>query len=680
MPRLKLAISRIFIGVFALLLMVAYPPHVFADGPTGPDQPTGADANTYHYNDDTGMWENDYYIWDPVTQQTTPKTTQTYSYNPDTGMWDTTDWIYDAPSGKYVPNVVSVSQPPASAITDTGPGSNNTINNNGSGGGSISNTGPNSNNQLNNNGTNNGIFNNFYNASISNTLNSQAHSGNALVVGNTNGGGALSGNAQAVAALINLLQSATNVQGDLASFSKDIYGDVQGDIMIDPSQVPSSSSIATNGSPTNLTINSQGSGEINNDVTINAGSGNATVSGNTRGGDATTGSATAMADIVNVINSIINSGKSFVGSINIYGNLDGDILMPQDTLNKLLAAATAANANGSNSISNTGPTSNNQINNQNPSNTNINNTNTTGINNDVTLSAASGNATVDHNTLAGDATTGQAGTDLTILNLTGQQIIGDNALLVFVNVMGKWVGMIVNAPEGSTSAALGGGISSISSLPSGNTTINNTTNNKINNKLNLAAASGDANVSNNTEAGNARSGDARAAASIMNISNTTLALNKWLGILFINVFGSWNGSFGIDTAAGNRPVAFGGTNNNPAVTEAVKAVKVFSFVPTTGNSGTTYHTVQLASATNPSMTGGVNNDQNHKAVLASSTSNQSNPPAASVNNGSILWTAGSLAFLAGVLGVEEVVNKRRAAALRAREYINSITVQPLKRY
>jgi hypothetical protein len=40
----------------------------------GPSAPTGADANTYTYNATTGLWENQFYTWDPVTHQTSPKT------------------------------------------------------------------------------------------------------------------------------------------------------------------------------------------------------------------------------------------------------------------------------------------------------------------------------------------------------------------------------------------------------------------------------------------------------------------------------------------------------------------------------------------------------------------------------------------------------------------------------
>src|SRR5690606_11767857 len=100
-----------------------------------------------------------------------------------------------------------------------------------------------------------------------------------------------------------------------------------------------------------LEVNSATNASIENNVDLVAISGNATVSGNTNAGDATTGSATAIANIINMINSSIASGQSFIGAINIHGNLEGDILMPEDLVDELLAAnipSTQLNLNNSN--------------------------------------------------------------------------------------------------------------------------------------------------------------------------------------------------------------------------------------------------------------------------------------------------------------------------------------------
>src|SRR5438045_2731023 len=92
-------LQRIKRGLLLLIvpfLVAFYPAAAFAadattDG-TGPSSPTGVDASTYHYNADTGKWENDHYIWDPVTKQTTSKDAVPYTYSPETNTWSTPQW------------------------------------------------------------------------------------------------------------------------------------------------------------------------------------------------------------------------------------------------------------------------------------------------------------------------------------------------------------------------------------------------------------------------------------------------------------------------------------------------------------------------------------------------------------------------------------------------------------
>lgn len=679
MPRYVDVCKKTALILTALFLITAFPLQVLADDAAanpdtnsqGPNSPPGPDAKTYIFNSATGMWENAYYIWNPATGQTTPKSPQTYSYNPTTGRWDTTDWIYDPASGKYVPNTVSVAQPPAGAPTEGGPvsaavtqpaesltqGSSSPVS------GSSSST---------------GLFDNFYNATISNSITAQALSGNAGVSHNTIGGDATSGDAMDIANIINVLQSTTDLQGNLATFSIDIPDNVQGDITIDPSQLPAAGQLKTNAVDSNVTINSQGTGQINNNIDLSARSGDATVSSNTTGGSATTGSAQTIANVMNIINSIIASGKSFAGTINIQGDFDGDILLPQSTLDSLLAA------NNSGAAATSGP--NSPITSDTNNSFNASLTDNTGITNTIGLSAASGNASVTSNTLAGDAKTGNANTNITLLNLTGRQVVGKDALLVFVNVMGSWVGMIVNAPAGATSAALGGGVStngpssSINDNQNNNTNLNLSTSNSINNNINLSSQSGNALVSNNTTAGNASSGNAMAGVNLLNITNSALSLSNWFGVLFINVFGSWNGSFGINTSAGNPAIAQNhsnsGGNSQNIGSSSVKAVKVFGFVPS-GSSDSHFKVIQLAAATSP----GSDNTTGGQGIPL--TAVNTSPPAASQasdKSTSYFWIAGSLFLLAGIISGEEAVTRRKQTRQKLRSYLRSVTVAPLKKY
>ena len=535
---------------------------------TGPNQPTGPSADTFIYDPTTGLWGNAYYTWNPVTDQTEPITPLTYSYNPTTGMWDTSEWIFDAATEQYIPNVITVTQPPAGAITDnstptdtststdnsTTPTSNTVPDTSGIGSTTTSDTttGPNSTNNTNTNNNSNGLYNLFYNAGISNNINENTQTGNAIVDSNTLAGDATTGSALDIANVVNLLQSSAS---GMSTFVANINGNVAGDMLLDPSTIiqPTSSSQQTANTNNNTQVNSSNNNGINNNVNLNANSGNATVSDNTSAGNATSGSANAVADIVNLIDSDISSGQSFLGVINIYGNLDGNILLPPDFLNTLLASnATSDPVNASNS--NTA--------------TNVDNTNNDTVNNSVTNTANSGTATVSQNSSAGNATSGSASNNITILNLTGSQIIGSNDLLVFVNVLGTWVGVIMDAPAGTTAAELGGGITSDTTAANSSTNINSTNNNTINNTINDNASSGNATVSNNTTAGNATSGNASASVNLLNLIDSQLSVSNWFGILFINVFGTWDGSLGVETippattTANTPPVSSSSTPNN----------------------------------------------------------------------------------------------------------------------
>lgn len=569
---------------------------------TGPTSPPGPDGKTYTYNAQTGLWENDYYTWDPVTKQTKPKQTPNYSFNPCTGRWDTTEWYYDAAAGKYVSNtpgsgntcggtVAAPAPPPAAsarAAQDTaqqpalaGPGDNASI--------TLENT-------------NTGAFDLYFNADISHNIYLGSASGDVYLTGNTTAGNGTSGNATGMANIINMLQSAWGIGGaDIDLFNMDIHGDVFGDFFIDPMRMFGTLDSVDNTTNNNIDINVGNTAAMQNDINVNAQSGNVTGSSNTTVGNLTSGTANAVANVVNMINSAITAGNSFIGTINIYGNFDGDILMPEEAIQALLA---------SNEIPKTTINASQIQNNQ----AVVNMTNDQAITNNVNANATSGNATLTGNTNAGSATSGNGNTNITVLNLTGQQVVGSNALLVFVNVLGSWVGMIVNAPAGATAAALGSGDTVQ------NTSINNTLEADIDNdftienNINLNAQSGNVTGQHNTTVGNATSGDATASANIANFSNSNFSLGGWFWALFINVFGKWNGSVGIDTAAGERPFVPPATPGTAETSIPTLPFAVFSFTPSGGP-------VATSGAASQAIQSAIQEEENKSAILASSLDN-----------------------------------------------------------
>lgn len=361
---------------------------------------------------------------------------------------------------------------------------------------------------------------------ISNSLDSSAVSGNADVQYNTEAGNARTGNASAQTTTVNSIHSTVGGEtAGVAHFTVDVNGDVTGDIMLRPVIDNLESTSNTNvQSDTKIKTDSA----IVIDIALDAKSGDATVLGNTQAGNAVSGSAHTVANVMNLINSLIAANESFIGTINIYGNLNGDILVSPEFIPQLIGS----NASRENTLD-----AELDI---------LSNSNQSIINN-IHLGATSGDAHVAYNTEAGSARTGTANTNLTVLNLTGREVDADNSMLVFVNVLGTWVGMIVDAP-GATAAALGSGVTKNTTKLASNIEENNDA--QITNNISLNSESGNASVVGNTKAGDAVTGDATASANIVNINTSVFQVNQWFGVLFINVFGNWVGSFGVDTESG----------------------------------------------------------------------------------------------------------------------------------
>ena len=468
---------------------------------------------------------------------------------------------------------------------------------------------------------------------VGTNVDSDATSGDALISENTAAGDALTGDASAVANIMNVVNS-TVTTGDnqkVATFTKDIMGDVKGDIVLYPLLLKAMLEGKASQS-SSATVNATSDLGINNDVNLVAKSGDATVDSNTAAGDATTGSATAMANVVNILNSMIAAQDSFIGTINIYGSLEGDILIAPDFIPQMLAN-NGGDAGGDLKVSNQ---------------------DTATIVNNISAVAESGAASVFGNTAGGDATTGDASSNVVIFNVTGHEIIAKNSLLVFVNVLGKWVGMIVDAPAGSTAAMIGSDVTQ-NAKHEPDLTINSQSTHGITNTIALNAQSGDAVVSNNTMAGNAVSGQARAMANVANVSGNQFSFAEWFGVLFINVQNNWFGSFGINTHYGDIEQK-----------SAPKPTGPVQFIPTksqTNQNNTNYKVIDSRSNQRTELTSGTTNNQ---AVLASSGSTESASPASDEDKAPVsenqpqdyrLWIVAGSVFVVGVsaLGIRRLL-------------------------
>ncbi len=529
------------------------------------------------------LWVSPYYTYDAqngwyyVNHSAAPLTGATgYAAGPAAGDATVTGTSLDATKAKLAA-LLGISDP---AISNTGFNSTNTA-------------------TLNNNA--NALLTILALAAITNNQTSNATSGNATVSGNTQAQDATTGMANVVSNFLNLINSAWGWgSGTLSYFVDNIFGNHTGDITLAPQTVGSggggigcyfcfggtldsntntganSTNTATTNANKDLTVDYRPTGTIDNNIDLLAQSGNAGVTGNTVGGSAKSGDANAELNLINMINSAIGSGGSFFGLINIFGDLNGDILFPKGFVDSLLGGSGGLGSGGGSATASntgTGPNSNNTATTSSNSNATITDNSQSTFNNNINAAAQSGAADVSNNTKAGGATTGDSKTNTNTYNLFNSGVVGDNAVLVLVNVLGHWVGLVMGLPSGggsSQSALLGGNatVTNANTGPNSNNTASSSTNSNlnvnyapnstINNNVRAGAISGDATVSGNTAAGGAASGDAGVATNVVNILGSNLSLTHWFGILVVNVFGDWFGSVGVNTPAGNAPAASAG--------------------------------------------------------------------------------------------------------------------------
>jgi len=309
---------------------------------------------------------------------------------------------------------------------------------------------------------------------------------------------------------------------------------------------------------------------------LSANSGNNATSFNT-GGDSsiTTGNANVNANVLTFANNNI-AGNVLYNVVNVFGNLVGDIILPQSTIDALFCGC-----NGNNTASNSGngAGSNNTANSSTTNNSTTGQANDANINNNLTFNATTGSNDSNFNT-DGSSTvkTGASNVSADVLNVANMNLTGGQYWLVIINDAGHWIGEIMGAPDGSnvsgsplltfaidpTTGAVsatnqGNGAGSTnntnnSTSNSSSTTQSNTAN--IQNNVNLSANTGGNNASENTGGNsNITTGDANIVANVVNFVNNNITGGAKLVVTVVNVFGSWLGNFvGPGQADPNDPV------------------------------------------------------------------------------------------------------------------------------
>lgn len=404
-------------------------------------------------------------------------------------------------------------------------------------------------------------------------------------------------------------------------------------------------SSSSNGASIDETNNNQtfqkNDATIENELTLSADSGNNTANANTGGNsDITTGDANVAANALTFANNNI-AGNVVFGVVNIFGDLIGDILLPEEAINNCCGTTDISVKNTDNGSL----TDNNAAINIDNFDT-IDQTNVAEINNNLIVDASTGDNSTSRNT-GGDSTikTGNTDVNASLINVVNNNLIGGNMWLVLINEAGNWVGKLLGAPDGSNMAASQGTELRVGSdgqvyaTNSGNGTssdnnadINQTNNNTteqtnnavINNTLDLSANTGGNTANSNTGGdSNIKTGDATIVANIVNFVNNNIVGNGKLVVTVVNVFGSWLGDF---VAPGqhkqNKPEILAQNTTPPTIVPSTVPTNNTTNSPTPTPTNTT-STGQVAglSQSAPTPTTILPPQANNPAAGSTSTSN-----------------------------------------------------------
>ena len=270
------------------------------------------------------------------------------------------------------------------------------------------------------------------------------------------------------------------------------------------------------------TVTNSNTATTTNNQVVRASTGGNTASG----GDASieTGNAYAAANVVNVANTNIIDSNYLLLTLNNIGSYIGDIVLPSAKFFSVLFGGGIFGGN-----------------------TTIDNDNTATVDNNVSVDAETGD-----NTATGTSTveTGDAVADANVVNHINQNLVGGSSVNILFKVHGDWSGEIFGLPEGLAWDHTSEGIH-IYSLGSdggvgggGSTTISNTNNAYIQNNVEVRALTGENKVEGGD--GSIETGDAYAAANVVNVANTNVVGRNWIMALF-NILGDFQGniSFGM---------------------------------------------------------------------------------------------------------------------------------------
>jgi uncharacterized repeat protein (TIGR01451 family) len=270
-------------------------------------------------------------------------------------------------------------------------------------------------------------------------------------------------------------------------------------------------------------INNFNWANLSNQVSVIANSGYNIANLNGDGAYIYSGNATALANVINLINANLIGSKFFLGVINIDANSLGDLILPRQDYFDL------AGQNNQNLI--------------------VNNSNIVMANVNSTATAETGNNQTSG--FGGEIITGDAYAQSNSMFLTSLNQNSGNQMFLALNTLGNWTGKIYgwNGPDsiddpsgqGTNYFWTGGGIGAYGVGGESGMWVNNYNEAYLNDQVMVSANTGYNQALANGGSSNIYTGRAMALANITNFINFNLSGNNWFYGL-VNIIGNWNGN------------------------------------------------------------------------------------------------------------------------------------------
>lgn len=312
------------------------------------------------------------------------------------------------------------------------------------------------------------------------------------------------GDANIQADVLNLANT-NSANSDTQFQIQNVFGSQTGDItLVDAgSKAPE---------PSLLLVNQSNTATVTNYILVYANSGWNLITGGL--GDIQTGAAYATVNIINFINANLANSQLSFAIINVFGTLDGNIVLPEPSQ---LATLLGGNAQ-------------------------INQTNTGTVNNSVTASSDTGGNSLEN----GSIETGNAITTANVINNVNSNMLGGSFYHLLVNNYGTWNGQFVGwgnlAPE---APHYGHMFFDVNNMPALDTLILNGEINQTNDATVINTVVAQSNTGNNTIDGNGKikTGNAYTTVNLLNFVNSNWAGTRgFFGL--VNILGTLNGDIG----------------------------------------------------------------------------------------------------------------------------------------